>query len=313
MLAASFLLLVLTANPYLAESRQLYESLRYEKAITRLELARKVPTNSPEERREILDLLARSYAAVGELGKAEDAYEDLLSKDPHARPPEDAAPKIRTVFSRAKERLYPQSYVRVRADAAPEGEVAVQVIDPWEQITSVVLFEELPGGGGHRDSLMAYENHRAQGPLTMREPPHRYFVEARAADGEARARLGTADRPIVIEAPAEPPKKTETPVVVVPPKDPIIPPPITPPPAVAKRGPEWVPWTVAGVAATGAAIGTAFALAANRDSAAAGRATYADDVARLDARAAGRATTANWLIGGSMVAGGAAAVLFFAW
>src|SRR4051812_9335258 len=140
LLAVQLCALILATNPYLAESRQLYESLRYEKAIMRLELARKVPTTSNDERREILDLLARSYAALGQLDKAEDSYAELLAKDPHAPSPDEAAPKIRQVFSKAKERLYPPTYVRVRAESAPEGEVAVAVIDPWDQITSVVLF-----------------------------------------------------------------------------------------------------------------------------------------------------------------------------
>lgn len=308
---AAVLTLLLSTNPYLAESRQLYESLRYEKAITRLELARKVSTMTNEERREILDLLAKSYAALGQLKEAEDAYAELLSKDPHAPSPEDAAPKIRQVFQRAKERLYPQTYVRVRAEAAPEGEVAVEVIDPWDQITSVVLFEEQQGSG-YRDSLMSYDKRRASAPFSVREPPHRYFIEARAADGEARARLGTADRPIVIEAPAKPAEKSVavvTPAVVVP-KEIIIAPP---PPPPAKPLPTWVPWTLAGLAASSAAVGTAFALAASKDSSAAGQADFADDTARLDVRARERAVTANWLIGGSMVAGGVAAVLFVAW
>lgn len=303
----SVVALLLTANPYLAESRQLYESLRYEKAITRLELAKKVPTTTNDERREILDLLARSYAALGQMDKAEDAYEELLAKDPHAPSPEEAAPKIRQVFQRAKERVYPQTYVRVRAESAPEGEVAVAVIDPWDQITTVVLFEEQQGSG-YRDTLMSYDNRRATAPFSTREPPHRYFVEARGADGEARARLGTADKPLVIEAPPKPVEtnRVEPPLVI--PKEIII----VPPPEPTKL-PGWVPWTVAGAAATSAAIGTAFALAASKDSDAASRARFADDTARLDARARSRAVTANWLIGGSMVAGGAAAVLFVAW
>lgn len=297
---------LVTANPYLGESRQLYESLRYEKAITRLELAKKVPTTTNEERREILDLLAKSYAALGQLSEAEDAYADLLAKDPHAPSPDDAAPKIRQVFQRAKERLYPQTYVRVRAESAPEGEVAVAVIDPWDQITSVVLFEEQPGGSGYRDSLMSYDKRRASAPFSVRDPPHRYFIEARAADGEARARLGTADRPLVIEAPPKPVEK----IVEVPAMKEII---VVPPEPAEERGPGWVPWAAAGLAASSAAIGTAFALAASKDHAAASRAEFADDTARLDGRAVSRARTANWLIGGGMVAGGAAAVLFVAW
>lgn len=298
--------LLLASNPYLAESRQLYESLRYEKAISRLELARKVPTTSNDERREILDLLARSYAASGQLDKAEDAYAELLSKDPHAPSPDEAAPKIRQVFSKAKERLYPTTYVRVRAESAPEGEVAVAVIDPWDQITSVVLFEEQQGSG-YSDTSMSYDNHRAHGPFVVKDPPHRYFVEARGADGEARARLGTADKPIVIEAPVVvAPKIVEVPQ---PREILIVPPPDTP----STPLPSWVPWTVAGVAVTSAAVGTAFALAASKDAQSAGRAGFADDTVRLDERARVRAVTANWLIGGSMVAGGAAAVLFVAW
>lgn len=299
LLAVQLCALLTATNPYLSESRQLYESLRYEKAISRLELARKVNSNTPEERREILDLLARSYAALGQMEQAEDAYAELLAKDPHSPDPVDAAPKIRLTFEKAKERLYPADYVKLRSEPAPEGEVAVNVVDPWGQVTTMVLFEGTEGGDFH-EQAMKYESHRAQASFVNKDPPHRYFVEARALDGDVRARLGSSEKPIVIELRKVQPKIIE-----------ISPLPEEPPPHGPR--PTWVPWTVAGLAAGALAVGTVYAVQANQDSVNAGRAPYADDTARLDARAHDRAVAANWLIGGGVVAGGAAAVLFFTW
>src|SRR5437016_3069698 len=99
-------------NPYLAEARDFYAQLLYAKAEARLKLAREVPNSTPEERREVYDLLARSQVALGRTADAEASYSELLAVDPDAPPPE-ASPKIRDLFRRAKERTYPPRFVRL--------------------------------------------------------------------------------------------------------------------------------------------------------------------------------------------------------
>src|SRR5688572_29120142 len=77
--------LALQANPYLDEGRALFKKVRFVEALQQLTLARQVSSSTPEERREVLDLLARTYLAVGREREAAEAFTDLLRDDPHAQ------------------------------------------------------------------------------------------------------------------------------------------------------------------------------------------------------------------------------------
>src|SRR4051812_14756911 len=66
--------LVAGTNPYLDSGRELYRSVRFKDAEAQLQLARRVPTSTRDERREALDLLARAIAAQGRLEDAEAVY-----------------------------------------------------------------------------------------------------------------------------------------------------------------------------------------------------------------------------------------------
>src|SRR5258705_13647266 len=112
--------LVLAVNPHLDEGRRLYEQLKYPEAEARLKVAELSPTNTPEERAQIADLLARSLIAQGRAADAERTWAELLAKQPHAPDPAGASPKIRDVFQRAKKSVYPEGFVRLgRGPAAP--------------------------------------------------------------------------------------------------------------------------------------------------------------------------------------------------
>src|SRR5436309_1922884 len=96
--AAALAGLLVGANPYLEEGRKLYGAMQYEQAAARLKLAAEVPTSSLDERRAAFDLLARTLAALGRTDEADGAYAALLAKDPEAPGPDEASPKIRSLF-----------------------------------------------------------------------------------------------------------------------------------------------------------------------------------------------------------------------
>src|SRR5579862_8255229 len=95
------------AEPTLDEGRELFRALKYEEALSKLEQAVELPNLATAERREAFDLLARTWAALGNLPRAQAVYGQLLLHDANAPSPDDAAPKIREVFRAAKVALFP--------------------------------------------------------------------------------------------------------------------------------------------------------------------------------------------------------------
>jgi hypothetical protein len=186
--------LAATSNPYLDEGRAQYRAMNYDKAIERLTLARAVPTNTREERVEVFQLLAKAQAAVGKLGAAEETYAELLSWQPHVPVPQDAAPKLRAAFGRAKTRLFPPDHVRLRLLPSVRERVDVEVEDPWGQVSSVTLSLLGEDGTPRAQIPVPVENHLAQwtGPLGE---SCSFFVAAPRPSGEPRAVLGSPQSP----------------------------------------------------------------------------------------------------------------------
>jgi hypothetical protein len=199
--------LLFTANPYLEEAKGFYESLRFREAESRLRLARQNPGNTPEETREILDLLARTVAAFGRFDEAQEIYTELLAKDPHAPTPTQAAPAILKAFLGAKKRLYSPDYVKLSQGRVTAGTLEVLLVDPWQR--AEVLF--LLAGEAPQKKQLAVEDHRA---IVERASLHRQSrVEARSAAGDVLATLDlslvrpsttTEATPLALSVPAAP-------------------------------------------------------------------------------------------------------------
>ncbi len=175
--------LVFSANPYLEEGKSFYQSLRFREAESRLRLARENPGNSPEETAEILDLLARSVSAFGKFEEAEEIYEELLAKDPHAPAPSHAAPAIGNAFLAAKKRLYSPEYVKLSLGKVSDGTLEVLLVDPWQQVDRLSLIDaEAP-----EKIALPVKDHRAVVDRAKVGRPSR--VEAQSASGETVAAL----------------------------------------------------------------------------------------------------------------------------
>ncbi|MBI3185876.1 MAG: tetratricopeptide repeat protein [Myxococcales bacterium] len=202
-LLGSMLALAMGANGDLEEARRLYDSMLFRLAEAQLRsLVRKAPPQ--DVRREAYDLLARALAAQSRLEEAEAAYAQLLEADPHAPGPRDAAPKVRKVFQRAKERLYPPGFAQLERVPAEEPVVEVRLVDPWSIVREVVLMQAL-GPSGYSGGPMKFEPGGARAAISgaPSSEPVRWYVEARDAEGRAVCQLGHPSAPFSysVEAP----------------------------------------------------------------------------------------------------------------
>ncbi len=175
--------LVFSANPYLEEGKSFYQSLRFREAESRLRLARENPGNSAEETAEILDLLARSVSAFGRFDEAEEIYEELLAKDPHASAPSHAAPAIGNAFLAAKKRLYSPEYVKLSLGKVTDGTLEVLLVDPWQQVDLLSLID----AEGSEETALPVKDHRAI--VDRAKVSRQSRVEARSAFGGTVAAL----------------------------------------------------------------------------------------------------------------------------
>ena len=175
--------LVFTANPYLEEGRSFYQSLHFREAESRLRLARQNPGNSAEEMAEILDLLARSVSAFGRFDEAEEIYEELLAKDPHAPAPSHAAPAIVNAFLAAKKRLYAPEYVKLSLGKVTDGTLEVLLVDPWQQVDLLSLVD----AGSPDKTALAVKDYRST--VDREKVGRQSRIEAQSALGQIVATL----------------------------------------------------------------------------------------------------------------------------
>ncbi|MGQ0507485.1 MAG: tetratricopeptide repeat protein [Myxococcaceae bacterium] len=294
--------LVTAAGPDLVEGRSLYHSLRYRLAEEHLRRALSGSGNTPDERFEAHDLLARSLAAQGRLEEAEVVYRELLQEDPHAPTPVDASPKIAGAFDRAKRRLFPPRRATLRLTA--DGDVLrVALVDPWEVVAALKLRELQPSGASLDLELTQHQAHVARASV----PKGEYVIEALDADGEVLARLGSEARPLAL-GPAlelETPSKTVQALPVISEAPPAL--------AAAPARPRWVAWGLLGLAGAAVATGTALAVSSAHDAQAARDTARALDTAAFNDSAHQKAVAANFLIGGAVVGGAAGTFLLWRW
>jgi hypothetical protein len=294
--AAMLVLWVSGANPFLDEGRRLYDGMLYEKATAQLRLAAEAPTSTREERRQAVDLLARSLAAQGLNDQSEREYARLLDRDPNAPAPADASPKIRAAFQRAKARLYPADFVSLSQVAATTASVEVDVLDPWQKVRQLTL-ESSQGSGAFEKQRMEYKDGRASGRFgTLRDAPVRYCVLAQGEEDRVLARLGSEEKPLLLPRPESDTTVAETQV---------------PSEAIITRHLERVPpsrtpaWVLGGAAVAAVIAGTAFAVSSNHDVQAA-HGAYGSDVKALNDSAWSKALGANLSFGGAILCGAGA-------
>jgi hypothetical protein len=132
-MVASLALVLALGNADLDEARALCKSLHYSEALPRLKKATESRGLSSSERREAFDLLARAWAAEGDMVAAQAAYGDLLARDAMAPPPVDAAPKLREAYRAAKAGLYPPGTVRLTL----RSPTSVELLDPWGAVERI--------------------------------------------------------------------------------------------------------------------------------------------------------------------------------
>ncbi len=295
MSAAMFLALLISANPYLDEGRQLYRSMGYAEAEARLELATQVPSSSVEERREAFDLLARARLARGKAREAERAYSELLARDPHAPTPTDAAPKIRETFQRAKQRLYPPPFVRLELAPATEGRLEVLLVDPWDAVRTVHLHQAT--NAAFAATALALSERRALTPPLPQGMS--YFLTAEDERGEVLERVGSASKPMQVPAKAGRGAPDEAL------------PSAHAAPSEGAPAARWPQWALGGVAVAAVATGVVLAISSANDSRAAADAPFASGTAGLDQRAYDKALWSRGLLAaGALIGGGA---LVWAW
>ena len=179
-------------NPWLETAKSSYARLDCERVLSDLELAAKVPTNDAATQLAIFDYRGRCQIALGQRPEADETFAKMLALDPQAELEAGLSPKILDAFKAVKLRLYPADYLALRELPGSEGLHRAQLVDPWRRAGRVVLgrwnpltrqFDEepLPPTAG------IYQLQAATGAA--------WFIEARAASGEALALLGRKDSP----------------------------------------------------------------------------------------------------------------------
>ncbi|MFO0598165.1 MAG: hypothetical protein U0228_22875 [Myxococcaceae bacterium] len=185
-------------SPWLDDARALVAKLQFAEAIERLEVARKVPGVDREGQRAVLELLGYCQVAEGRREDAEATFVALLQLDASAELGKDvASPKVVEAFEAARKRHFPADYVRFEEKTAPAGRVVFDLIDPWKQVTDVVLFTRRDGGEWTEAVL---EGPRSFSFAVVVAPGGKleWRVEARAGERVA-ATIATEAQPRLVE------------------------------------------------------------------------------------------------------------------
>ena len=132
---------------------------------------------------EILDLLARSVSAFGRFDEAEEIYEELLAKDPHAPAPSQAAPAIVKAFLAAKKRLYSPEYVKLSLGKVTDGTLEVLLVDPWQQVDLLSLVD----AESAEKTALAVKDYRST--VDREKVGRQSRIEAQSASGQIVAAL----------------------------------------------------------------------------------------------------------------------------
>jgi hypothetical protein len=189
-------LIAAVANPYFDEAKRLHGSLEFAQAIEQLKVARQVPGQSAAERSAVLDLYAQCLAAEGRRAEAQSAYEELLVVDPAFAPDRALSPKILEAFDAAKDKVFPEDYLKLEPLAAPFGRAQLKVIDPWQRASRFELSLRVDTDETWSVSALTPEGgvvtiELVGAPLRTLE----WYVNALDASGAVVGHYGTAQQP----------------------------------------------------------------------------------------------------------------------
>jgi hypothetical protein len=192
-------LLAQPVNPWLEKARLLGRELRFADAIEQLKVARTVPGLGDDQRREVLELLARCQLAEGLRADADASLTDLLRAEPGFEFDRvQTSPKILEAFDAAKKALYPADFVRLEVVSAPAGRVAVRVLDPWKQVHEVRRSSRVDGGAW-RDQPCEGNGELVGFPVALATGSTlEWFARALDATGAVLTTLGSADAPLAV-------------------------------------------------------------------------------------------------------------------
>lgn len=202
------LAILLTVSPELEEGRLQMSGLRYKAAVVTLSKVAASTQLPAGERIEANELLARAHLALGDVAKAEAAYDALLALDPMAGEPQ-GAPKMVAAFRRAKEHRFPRGTVLLERRPRAADVVEVQVINPWRLALTLQVMTATTGA--FSPSPMALDDKLvAVATLT---PGARFYVRATGAEGAVLAQLGSELEPFAgpPATPAPPPATSDRP------------------------------------------------------------------------------------------------------
>lgn len=186
-------LLAAPSNAWMDEARGLVDQLQFGEAISRLEVARQVPSLSADQRREVLELLAYCQVAEGQREAAEGTYIELLRAQPALEL--DSSPKVMDVFLSAKRKLYPPDYVRLEEAPSPAGHVQLVLVDPWKRVKWLMRSERRDGGEWREvESETSFPLQVTRGGVLE------WYVEARGEGGAVVAQVANAASPRRVEA-----------------------------------------------------------------------------------------------------------------
>jgi hypothetical protein len=269
----------LAASPALDDGERLMRALRYGEALKPLEAVRSDPNAPRVDRDRALELLIRSYAALGQREAAELAAVELLREVPSYAISADGSPKLREIVDAARQRAYPKGTAVLRQLPGGAQRVTLELIDAWGEVASIEWVEHSASGEVSR-SLPA----TPRVELELRSATSGWSALAKTADGRVLARLDRPNGSLAAAALA----------------------PTPPAPTVA---PAWSRWTLlsasaaALVAGAGMRIASASDIAQARTTAPGEPGHFASDAQLLQERARARAIWGDVLLGGGLLGG----------
>lgn len=172
-----------TTDPGVGEGLELYQGLKYDRAVVALGRALAQPGLSLEDRRLALETLGFSYTVLGDAQNAELTFHTLLDLVPAHELDEGLSPRLTSAFAQAKSTWLEGRHVRY-AVTSPDGE-------------RVLLLELREGDPRRVGSAVVRDAKGATAPLACRErqcrgerPASEFTIEVLDHQGTPLARLG---------------------------------------------------------------------------------------------------------------------------
>lgn len=193
-----------TAQERLDQARSLYDEVEYEQAVSAFRAVVAGGDATPAQRVAALHGIASCRVALGEEGRAVDAYLDLLAIAPLWTPPSHLSPKVRDAFDAARDK---DAHARVSLEVGlPAGGVAVEVraVDPVSRVATVRV--TWLGEPDRTEDAVRGEDGLYRAPVPPGSGPVRLTVQALNRFGFPVARGGQPDAPLVFERIAPPPQ-----------------------------------------------------------------------------------------------------------